>query len=77
MKLMETNELYRRAKFFKEKDYPVHITKKNSWFHNGTILDLEHDFVILNDEKEGEIPIFFSEIVEISRRENKREEVVA
>ena len=72
---METNknELYKRAEFFKDKNVSVHITKKNSWFHNGIIIDLEYDFIILRDEKEGEIPIFFSEIIEISRREEKRE----
>ena len=68
-----TNELYQRAEFFKSKDLSVHITKKNSWYHNGKILDLKHDFIILLDEREGEIPIFFSEILEISRRQNKEE----
>jgi hypothetical protein len=68
----EINPLYERAKFFKEKNLPVHITKKNSWFNNGFIIDLEYDFIILIDEKEGEIPIFFKEILEISKREVKK-----
>ena len=69
------NELYERAKFFKDKNVAVHVTKKNSWFHNGTILDLEHDFIILKDEKEGDLPIFFTEILEITPRQIKKEEV--
>jgi len=70
---MNENEiLYKRAEFFKGKNIAVHIVKKNGWFHNGLILDLEIDFLILKDEVDGETPIFFQEIIEIEKREEKR-----
>ena len=68
----ETNELYEKAKFFFTKDVAVHISKKNNWFHNGKIVNLEKEFLILIDEKTGEMPIFFNEIIEIEGREERR-----
>lgn len=62
-----------KAQFFKDRNIAVHISKKNNWFHNGKILDIESDFLILIDEKEGEMPIFFDEIFEIEKREDKNE----
>jgi len=67
----DDNILYEKAKFFKNNNIDVHISKKNNWFHNGKIIDIEHDFLILIDEKNGEMPIFFKEIFEIEKREIK------
>ena len=66
----ETNR--KKAEFYKNQNLIVHITKKNNWWHNGIIKKINDDFLILVDEKEGELPIFFLEIVEIEKREEKR-----
>lgn len=50
----------------------VHIKKHNNWFHNGKVKSIGNDHCILIDEKEGEMPIFFSEIFEIEKREEKK-----
>lgn len=68
----DTNELYKLAKFFMERNISIHITKKNNWFHNGKIKELSAEFIILDEERKGEIPVFFSEMTEISKREEKR-----
>ncbi len=69
----ERNEIQRKkAFFFKDKNIAVHISKDNNWFHNGIIKEIEDEFLILIDEREGETPIFFGEIVDIKKREEKR-----
>ena len=50
--------------FFKNKK-PVHITLKKNWFHNGNIKEISADFLIINDFKEGEMPVFFLEIFDV------------
>jgi len=58
--------------FYSQQNLAVHIKKKNNWFHNGFIKSVENDHCILIDEKEGEMPIFFLEIFEIEKREDKK-----
>ena len=70
------NETIRRkAEFFKGKNIAVHISKKNHWFHNGFIKEINKDFLILTDEIEGEMPIFFIEIIEIQKREEEKSSI--
>jgi len=65
-----------KAEFFKENDYPIHITLKNFRmigerkelrFHNGKIIKLSKQFIVLDDIKNGATPIFWSDIWEIER----------
>ncbi len=70
---MENETLYETAKFFHNKKRAVHITKKDSRFHNGIILEVRPEFFILNDEILGEMPIFYAEINLIEPREPKPE----
>ena len=64
--------IHKKVNFFYEKNVAVHISKSNSWFHNGYIKEINSDFLILADEKEGDMPIFFMEIVDIEKREDRR-----
>lgn len=63
----------RKAQFYKDKNICVHISKKIGWIHNGFIKEISSDFLILDDEREGEMPIFFLEIKEIEKRKLKEE----
>ena len=63
----------KKAYFYKDNEIPVHVTKKNGWFHNGIIIDVKYDFFIIVDEKDGAMPIFFLEVVEIEKRELKED----
>ena len=68
----ETREIMReKAKFFMNQNIAVHISKKNNFFHNGIIKEISSDFLIIVDEVEGELPVFYQEIFEIQKREAK------
>jgi len=61
-----TDELMkRRADIFCKKQIPVHITKKDLGWLNGFIKEVGADFIILNEFKLGEMPVFFLEIKNI------------
>jgi hypothetical protein len=64
--------LKKKTKYFFENKILVHIRKHNGYFHNGLILELEGDLFILDDEKSGAIPIYYLEILEIEKREEKK-----
>jgi len=59
-----TNDMKRKAEFYKIKKTGVHISLKSNKFYNGKIIDIENDFLILIDRKLGEVPVFFDEIKE-------------
>ena len=63
---MNEEEMRKASKFFKDNSKLVHIEaieKENSVrFYNGYITEIRPDFLILNDRKLGEMPIFFSHI---------------
>jgi len=63
---MNDKNINTKVEFFKEKNVKVHIDCSNR-FYNGMILDTESkkDFLILIDDKLGEVPIMFEEIVNI------------
>jgi|TARA_Y100000034_G_scaffold87714_1_gene105187 hypothetical protein len=63
--------LMKKLKFFKSKNISVHISKNNGWFHNGKILELQGDLVIIKDKKTGAIPIYFLEIKEVEGEINE------
>ena len=65
---MENETIYETAKFFLEKTRAVHISCFDGKFFNGVILEVRIDFLILEDEKLGETPIFFREINNIEAR---------
>ena len=61
-----------KCKYFYDREIAVHITKHNKWFNNGMILEVQPHFILLLDEKEGKIPVFYQEILEIQKREARR-----
>lgn len=69
---MENDTMYETAKFYLIKKGAVHISKTDNRFLNGIIKDVRNDFLILEDEKLGEMPVFFTEIKFIEPRKEKR-----
>jgi hypothetical protein len=59
--------IYKKANFYKDRDIPIHITKKNGMFHNGKILEINGEFLILDDKVLGAMPIYFIEIKDMER----------
>ncbi len=68
----EQNEIIqKKLKYFKSNNISIHISKNNGWFHNGKILEIQGDLIILDDEKSGATPIYFLEIKEVEKRREK------
>ena len=65
MKMTERNEtIYETAKFYKDKNIPIHITLKSSDWLNGKIISVSKDRLILHEEKFGEMLVLFERIKE-------------
>lgn len=68
----DTKELMqKKARYFFENKIKIHLKKKNGYIHNGLILELEGDLMILDDKKNGAMPIYFLEIFEIEKMEKE------
>lgn len=67
--------LKEKANYFFSKNLRVHITKKDKNFFNGEILTTKEDeFVFkINDDKEGERIVFYSEINDIEEYKERGE----
>ncbi len=64
--------LSKKTRYFFKNKIPVHVKKHNGYFHNGLILELEGDLFILDDERDGAMPIYYMEVLEIEKREKKK-----
>ena len=63
--MTERNEtIYETAKFYKDKNIPIHITLKSSDWLNGKIMSVSKDRLILHEEKFGEMLVLFERIKE-------------
>ena len=63
--------LQKKVRYFFQDRILVHVTKHNGYVHNGLILELEGDLFILDDERNGAMPIYFLEVLEIEKRREK------
>jgi len=66
--------------FFYDKQIPVHVTIKettkdgtNIWY-NGIIKNVSSDFFILNEYRDGEIPVFFLQVDKIRRYKEEQKD---
>lgn len=68
------NELTKRAHFYFQNKTIVHIETNQRRFHNGLIVEISKDHLILLDKFAGEIILFFSEILILDKYKPKEEE---
>jgi len=68
--------LEQKARYFFENSIPVHVEYKRNFWKNGYILSVGSDFFMLNEFIEREIPIFYLEVLDI-KKFNEKEEVEA
>ena len=64
----ETNNdeiLKKKAQVFYSIKKLIHISYKNGSWKRGTIEEISEDFFLLNERREGLLPVFFKEIIEI------------
>jgi hypothetical protein len=59
--------LKQKAEYFFGEKSEVHITKINKMFARGLILKIDKDKIMLQERKQGKIPVFFAEMLDISR----------
>lgn len=65
--------LMKQAKVYLKKKIPVHIRLENEEWLNGKIIEVSSEFLMLKEFKRGDLPIFFSQIIDIDKfreREN-------
>ena len=65
----EKLKLYEKANFYLNENISVHIIKKGGWFHNGMIVKVNDNMLVIIDEKTGATPLFFDDIADIRNRE--------
>ncbi len=63
----QIDSLKKKAHYYFENKIKVHIKKKNDWFNNGFILEIEGDLLVLDDRVLSAMPIYFIEILEIEK----------
>ena len=64
-------EMQGKAQFFFKDKITVHITCNSKRFYNGLIVEISDKFLIINDRRLGETPLFFTEIIGIERYQEK------
>jgi hypothetical protein len=61
-----------KLQYYKDKNLQVHLSLENGWL-NGTIIDFLEDYFLLNELKDGEIPVTYSEVRRIEPYKTKEE----
>jgi len=59
--------LKKQVNTFSKKVLPVHITFKDGYWKRGYIIEESSDFFMLNELKEGPMPVFYSEVEKITK----------
>ena len=72
---LELNKL-KAETYFKEK-IPVHITLITREWLNGDIIKIAKNFFLIKERKKGEMPVFFAEIYDIDKLEDRKEDKLA
>lgn len=64
---MKSNAIITKLEYYKDKNEVIHISIGNGIFYNGRIiiLDDKKDFVVILDNKLGEVPVLFEEILKV------------
>lgn len=68
--------LKKKAAFYHSKDIPVHVTLHNGQWLNGKITESNSpDFFLMEDNEEGELPVFYIEAYDIRKfKQNNKED---
>ena len=69
------DDLKKKVLIFFQKKIPVHITLQSHSWRNGTIEELEADFLLLKEFKYGLCVLFFSEIRSVEMYNDEAREV--
>jgi hypothetical protein len=66
--MLDENEMLMRKKvqFFYDSKEAVHVSYKKGYWKNGYIKEISYDFFIIDDFMDGDIPVFYLELNDIS-----------
>lgn len=65
-KEVESQILFKKKiQYFFDKNIPIHLKFKLNYFKNGYVTEINNDFFILDDFRDGEIIVFFLELERI------------
>lgn len=56
-----------KIRLFFSKSLPIHISKKNGEWLNGSIIEVGSNFLLLKEFKLNDMLVFFSEIAEVEQ----------
>lgn len=59
---MDEHKIRQKCEFFQERKTIIHIRKNNQQFYNGLILEVNDEFLIIQDRIVGEVLIYYEEI---------------
>ena len=69
----EQELIFNKTKVLFENRFPIHVKLKNGGWLNGEIVkEFNSDFFMLKERKLGLMPVFFLEIKEIDKLEEKK-----
>lgn len=63
-----------KLKYYKDKNLHVHLSLDNGWL-NGKIIDFLDEYFLLDELKDGEIPVTYSEVRRIEPYKPKEGEL--
>lgn len=69
----ETEFLVKKAEYFLKKKTPLHVSLKTGEWYNGVIMKVSADFILLFENKIGEMPVFYMEIASMQPFHKKEE----
>jgi hypothetical protein len=62
-----------KAKYFFEHDMPVHVKLNNDkWFNGKIVAPFTDDYFMLDERRDGLMPMFFLQIFDIEQLEGER-----
>lgn len=65
--------IYCKVMYFSEKNKKVHVVLISRRFLNGEITRVTPDYFVINELKEGETPVAYSEVLKVTEFRNKEQ----
>ena len=72
MTIRNEDKIRDELQFYKDNNDAVHLTLITGYFMNGEVIFFNKDHIIFEDEKLGQIILYFKDISSVMKRELKR-----
>lgn len=71
---IDVEAIKQKANYFYKNSIPIHAKYKRGHWKRGYILSFSSDFFMLNEFHDGEMPIFFLELLDIEKYNEVKDE---